>query len=307
MKLLYLFLFLSGQAILATSPGASVLVGAPGDPSSGQRTPFGSPAVPGAPGTIYQQVYNSNNFLTPITITGLTFFATNFPLTTITDADYTIHLSTTALTVDLNNAQSFDGNLGTDNTLFFSGHLGGATGPSFTISGNGFAYNPALGNLLVDIRLSNIGTRGTGAMDARTGTAGTIFSRLQNFGQGSVSYGLVTQFETLSPPRDVSSQVRVTTSGIVYSRVTQTYFTTVNVQNISAQAIDFPGFVTVENLPPGVTVKNSTGVFNGLPMVPISSLVILVPGPAVVSTQVQFSDPSNVFIAFTTTIYSGTP
>ena len=78
---------------VAVSPGSSVLVGAPGDPSSGQRTPFGSPAVPGSPGTIYQPVYNSNNFLTPITITGLTFFDTQFPSTTITDADYRIHLS----------------------------------------------------------------------------------------------------------------------------------------------------------------------------------------------------------------------
>jgi hypothetical protein len=36
-------------------------------------------------------------------------------------------------------------------------------------------------------------------MDARTGTAGTIFSRVQDFAQGSVSYGLVTRFETSGP------------------------------------------------------------------------------------------------------------
>ena len=175
----------------ATASAASILIGAPA--TGGNSFPFDS--VFSGPGNRYQQVYASSDFSGPFTITGVTFFDSLFPGATFTDADYAVSLSTTIKAVNGLDLANLNNNVGGDNTLLFSGHRSGATGASFTLSGGSFLYNPALGNLLLDIQLSNIGARGIGSLDARNGDSGGLFSRAHNFDSGFNNFGLVTQFE----------------------------------------------------------------------------------------------------------------
>ncbi len=177
---------------LAAPVHAGILVGAPPDPETGNCIPFGCTLS-----AIYQQVYNSNAFPGAITITGLTFFHTQYaPGGDLNTGTYTVSLSTTSKAVDGLNTVNFDENLGADNALFFSGTLPASVpfGESFTLSGGPFAYDPALGNLLVDIRIADIGNTGPGTYLDYRHEPGTLFSRAGSFGGNSS--GLVTQFET---------------------------------------------------------------------------------------------------------------
>jgi hypothetical protein len=178
-------------AFAAPASATSILIGAPA--TGGNCFPFD--CVISGPGDRYQQVYAASDFSGPFTITGVTFFDTLVPGATFTDADYTVSLSTTTKAVNGLDLAIMNNNVGGDNTLLFSGHRSGATGVSFTLSGGLFLYNPASGNLLLDIQLSNIGARGTGGLDARIGDSGGLFSRAHNFDGGFNNFGLVTQFE----------------------------------------------------------------------------------------------------------------
>ncbi|MBK6509051.1 MAG: hypothetical protein IPG06_05970 [Haliea sp.] len=67
--------------------------------------------------------------------------------------DYTFHLSTATVSLGAMSTTLAD-NIGADNTLFFSGSLG--TGSlAFTVVGTPFYYDPALGDLLLDIVVNN--------------------------------------------------------------------------------------------------------------------------------------------------------
>jgi PEP-CTERM motif len=178
-------------AFAAPASATSILIGAPA--TGGNCFPFD--CVISGPGNRYQQVYAASDFSGPFTITGVTFFDTFAPGATFTDADYTVSLSTTTKAVNGLDLANMNNNVGGDNTLLFSGHRSGATGVSFTLSGGLFLYNPASGNLLLDIQLSNIGARGSGFLDSRNGSAGGLFSRAHNFDGGFDNFGLVTQFE----------------------------------------------------------------------------------------------------------------
>jgi hypothetical protein len=107
--------------------------------------------------------------------------------------------------------------LGADNTIVFSGALSlssSFTGPpggpkNFDIIINlttPFLYNPAAGNLLMDVRNFNAGT--TTQFDATGSTTGDAVSRIFTSGSGvnsptadfSDSNGLVTQFTFAAVP-----------------------------------------------------------------------------------------------------------
>jgi hypothetical protein len=68
-----------------------------------------------------------------------------------------------------------------------------------TIPGVPFNYNPAQGNLLLDIVVLPGGQRASGNYLARSGDAVGVFSRYHNFGTQSIGYGLVTQFDYVVP------------------------------------------------------------------------------------------------------------
>ncbi|MBN3924771.1 PEP-CTERM sorting domain-containing protein [Nostoc sp. NMS4] len=195
-------------SVSLASTAHAIIIGNPADPNNGNCFPF-SCKYSGL-GTRYQQVYNSDLFSDAVVIDEISFFSTqNSQESNIIDtANYEISLSTTPKAVNALDTVNFSSNVGTDNSLFFQGKLGGSIiGKTFSISAkSSFLYNPAKGNLLLDIfKTNNLGD-GSGLLDARSGTFGNDSSRAHNFGTGFKSYGLVTEFRTytISVPEPAS-------------------------------------------------------------------------------------------------------
>jgi hypothetical protein len=158
--------------------------------------PFGESIYVGE----YQQVYNAALFFGPVDITGITFFAApGYP--SAISGDFTIDLSTTAAGVN-SLSTTYSNNVGANNSLFFSGTVSNVL--SFT--GVPFLYNPAQGNLLLDV---DIGTPNAATFDPLAAGCSTATNRVYNTaGFGAVamgatsvctsglptSYGLETEF-----------------------------------------------------------------------------------------------------------------
>jgi hypothetical protein len=90
-------------------------------------------------------------------------------------------------------------------------------------------------------------------------------------------------------------EVQVTSSGLLYSRVTRTFNGTVTVTNIGGSAIPGPIHVGFADLPATVALANATTVVGGIPFITLSNG--LAPGQSA-SFTVQFSNPSNVNIHY---------
>jgi hypothetical protein len=193
---------LTDAGIVSLAPvmtGPTVTIGYPGDPGSGNCFPFG------CSGTRYQQVYNKNLFPGPMTINNISFFNEQFTPGSINSASYTIFLSTTSKLVNQLNTVDLDDNVGPDNALFLSAPLGGPlTSTRFTLEGLAFFYDPSQGNLLIDI-FKGPSSGGGIFLDARNGTFGSDSSRAHNFGSGFASFGLVTEFNSVSTPLAVNA------------------------------------------------------------------------------------------------------
>jgi len=111
---------------------------------------------------------------------------------------------------------------------------------------------------------------------------------------GSASGTLV-----IAPP---SSSLTVTTSGLAYSRVAQTYSGTLTIHNTGSTALPGPFRVVFTNLPAGVTLANLTGTLPSGPYLDVASVASLGAG-ASVTANIQFKNPSNVSITFTPVVY----
>ena len=204
----------------------SVTIGAPGDPDTGNCIPFGCNGFTSQTEYVYQQVYSSDLFSTPLAINTISFFNFNYVPGTVDEATYSVYLSTTDKLVNGLDTSNLDNNVGADNTLIFSGTLGGAgsiTGGVFTITGSTFLYDPSLGNLLLEV-LKTGGTctggdltdpgcayNGLVYLDSHFGTFGTESSRASNFCTAGPptcndlpSTGLVTEFSAVPEPATLS-------------------------------------------------------------------------------------------------------
>lgn len=170
----------------------TIIVGQPGDAGSGNCFPFGCSG-----GSRYQQVYNAALFPGSLLVNQVQFFNTQFNpgLGVVGTANYEIHLSATAAAVNGLSTVDFDSNVGANDALFFNGTLGGPIGgTTFAINGTGFLYNPADGNLLLDIFKTGGASNGNVYFDARNGSFGTDSSRAHDFGSEFANWGLVTGF-----------------------------------------------------------------------------------------------------------------
>jgi hypothetical protein len=109
------------------------------------------------------------------------------------------------------------------------------------------------------------------------------------------------------PPIIPASQIATTSSGLAYSRVTQTFNGTVTITNIGTATITTPSHfqIVLTGLPANVTVANSSGTFNQSPYITIPTAVSLAPGQSA-SVAVHFANPSNATIHFTPEVYAGT-
>ncbi len=122
---------------------------------------------------------------------------------------------------------------------------------------------------------------------------------------GSVSslspFGL---FQAATGVVNVSSEVKVTSTGFVFSRVTKTFNGTLTLKNTSTQNIAGPIQIVFTNLTTGVTLANASGTTNGNAFITVPGVVALAPGQSA-SVNVQFSDASNASINFLSVTYSG--
>lgn len=200
------------QAVTLVAPDAQTDV----EGNSSAYVPFNDGSIANR----YQQVYAASEFNSlsgPQVITGISFrpdasagnpFTSNLP-------SIRINLSTTNSAPD-GLSSTFSENIGANNTVVYNGSLplksadtGSAGGPKdFDININlqtPFLYNPATGNLLLDIR-KYLGGNQTTFVDAEntTGdsvstvsTSATTADALNSLATGNVgSLGLVTQFTT---------------------------------------------------------------------------------------------------------------
>jgi hypothetical protein len=143
----------SASLLAAPAAHATVIVGSI---DGGGCFPFGcnGSGISVGESIHYQQIYSSTAFAGPINIGSLTYY-NSFPeyAGDRLGGEYTFHVSTAAVTVGAMSATLAD-NIGADNALFFSGSIG--TGSlAFTVIGTPFYYDPALGDLLVDIVVNN--------------------------------------------------------------------------------------------------------------------------------------------------------
>jgi hypothetical protein len=180
-----------GNGVARAEP---IVIGNPPDPEASNCFPFGCGREDGfEPASRYQQVYNRSQFKGPLRIREIQFYQTDSPGGNLTIGSYEFYLSTTSRGVD-QLASDFDSNLGRDNARFTVVPFAGGAAPALlSIRGSEFLYNPARGNLLLDIMIPGGARHGAAFFDARQ-DAGGLFSRAQDFGEGFEGWGLVTGF-----------------------------------------------------------------------------------------------------------------
>ncbi|MGZ4814482.1 MAG: PEP-CTERM sorting domain-containing protein [Terriglobales bacterium] len=185
---------------------ADIIIGNPPDPGTGNCFPFGC-----AYNAEYQQVYQASDFTGPILITNLEFYNTQYDNggTQTPLGNYTIQLSTTELGVGTITGD-FAANKGGDNTTVFSGSINQAWvfGDTLHITlQTPFLYNPAGGNLLLDVVGDGVSIPINIYYDVHSG--GLLFQRVYCSGgvacgnSGTVDapgYGLVTGFSSNPTP-----------------------------------------------------------------------------------------------------------
>jgi hypothetical protein len=191
---------LAAPIIATPSTAGTLVIGAPGDPNSGNCFPFGCTSW--APE--YQQVYASTDFPVAIKIKDLEFYDYNDAPGVVNSGTYTFSLSTTSAAVNGLNLSDLAANIGADNTTVFSGSLPSISGGVLHIElSTPFSYDPLNGNLLIDIYSADASrTSDFLFMDARNLTADGLFSRAMTPGccGGFADHGLVTGFSTVPEP-----------------------------------------------------------------------------------------------------------
>jgi hypothetical protein len=201
----FMLVFAAATAILGTTAGQAhadlVQIGTQNQ--GGNAFPFGG--YFSTPGNRYQQVYNSALFTHgPILINSIEFY-NHSGVSSFAGGVYSLHLSTTSRAVNGLDTVNFANNVGGNDQVFRTIDLTGVlvnNNSTYVFSAvSPFLYNPAAGNLLLDIFAP--GTPGFSVFfDAMNGSFGTNSSRAHNFGTNFESWGLVTgiNYTTASVP-----------------------------------------------------------------------------------------------------------
>ncbi len=177
---------------------ASVLLGSSvtiGNDNAANAFPFSGP-FSGYAGTDYQEAYASSDFTGPTEITGIDFFLGDGFTGSLYSGTYTLSLSVISSDIGSLSSTNLSSNLGSDNTVFETVALSGKAPNTLTFTGTPFLYNPAQGNLLLDISVAGGSGGGTAAYKDNNGV-GDAIARYQNFGLGNGDgLGLVTEFDS---------------------------------------------------------------------------------------------------------------
>ncbi len=153
----------------------------------------------------YQQVYAGGAFGGPVQITSLAFLLGSAPNSFLSPVTYTVRLGYTAAPVGALNA-SLDANVAGALTTFAarSFGIGPAAPPVLTFTGlTPFAFDPAAGNLLLDILVDGqVGAEVGGWASYASDNGGTVISRayVQGGVAGGDATGLVTTFGLVASP-----------------------------------------------------------------------------------------------------------
>jgi len=151
MKLLTIILKACASLVLLStlsSAQASLIIG---QNDNGNCFPFS--CLASTQGTHYQQIYAANSFSQPQKISSISFFSwREGPIDT---ASYSIsfYLSSRAVNNLSLNPMNNKGSLLAEFGLF---NLTGSMPAQLLFDGTDFIYNPALGNLLMDVKVSNV-------------------------------------------------------------------------------------------------------------------------------------------------------
>jgi hypothetical protein len=193
---------LLGAAFLSLGFGlqaSSFVIGEPPLIATGNCDPFGCPAFFGL-GT-YQQVYGSIEFPTgENSITGLTFYNEQVPNgAEPAGGTYTLSLSYSDNDPNHLNTTSPNINISSDDQVFFQGALPFLAQTTLDFQGTPFAYNPAMGNLLLTVSVTNPSDNAlTLYLDQASMTAQTTDAYFGIANGGNTTGGLITGF-TVAP------------------------------------------------------------------------------------------------------------
>ncbi len=193
---------LAAVAAFASAGHAQII----GSFDSGNCYPFSCGPTDGV--TTYQQVYSSAAFSGPITIDSLSFY--QWPVDNaggpMDPATYAVYLSTTSASVFGLSGNPAD-NIGPDNTLFGTFSISGDMPLVLTLTGNPFSYDPANGNLLMDVETLS-GTSLGGYMSFFWADyTGVVTSRLYVNESGTTANdtgALVTGFNAVPEPSSLA-------------------------------------------------------------------------------------------------------
>ena len=195
--------------------------------------------------------------------------------------------------------------------LQFSTHLVGISGlfPNATVqdTGIGFTWFDTFNG--TNGGISVLSARH--GVDPGSGTGGitvTGINEISNFkGPNRLTVLKVNGNDTGAPaPLTLltAAQVATTTSGLAYSRATQSFSGSVTVKNVTVGVLNGPFQVLLLSVPQGVSLMKATGTFGGSPFVTVAGPGALQPGQSV-QVNVQFKDPGRIPVQFSAAIYVG--
>jgi hypothetical protein len=192
-------------------------------------------------------------------------------------------------------------------TTHLVGIVGSLPGAGVLDTGIGFSWTDNFNGTSGGIAVIN----NPGGVDTGSGTGGATITQISTATTYqypiSVSVIAVNGAPVSSPPPPTllgAGQIKTTSSGLAYSRVTQTFDGTVELTNVGSSAIAGPIQVVMNSLTSGVTLVNATGTFGGFPFVTVPGVNSLTPGQSV-TVSVQFKNPAGAAIHFAALPYSG--
>jgi hypothetical protein len=197
--------------------------------------------------------------------------------------------------------------------LGFTTHLVGlvGSGPGWGVqdTGIGFSWTSTFNGTSGGVAT----TKNFKPVDPGSGTGGITITMVndvssyqypKSFGVSEINGNPVSSGSP-APPLLLESQIATTSTGLAYSRVTQTFNATLTITNVSSSAIAGPLQVVFDSLTAGVTLANATSSFGGWPFITVPGVGSLAPGQSA-SVNVQFKNPSNAVINASPVVYSGT-